>query len=58
MAELRPIDASTAEAGHSQTEEEDLGMSYEELGHFGRMRKMSSWHVQEALGHVESPRAW
>ena len=42
-AELRPIDAATvtAEAGHSQTDEEDMGMSYEELGHFGRLRKMS-----------------
>ena len=42
-AELRPIDAAmaTAEAGHSQTDEEDMGMTYEELGYFGRLRKMS-----------------
>mmetsp|Transcript_33983 Transcript_33983/g.82190 ORF Transcript_33983/g.82190 Transcript_33983/m.82190 type:complete len:741 (+) Transcript_33983:63-2285(+) len=42
-AELRPIDAATAtaEAGHSQTDEEDMGMSYEELGYFGRLRKIS-----------------
>ena len=41
-AELRPIDAATAtaEAGHSQTDEEDMGMTYEELGSFGRLRKM------------------
>jgi len=42
-AELRPIDAATAtaEAGHSQTDEEDMGMSYEELGYFGRLRKIA-----------------
>lgn len=42
-AELRPIDTATAtaEAEHSQTDEEDMGMTYEELGHFGRLRKMS-----------------
>jgi len=42
-AELRPIDAAaaTAEAGHSQTDEEDMGMSYNELGHFGRLRKIA-----------------
>ena len=42
-AELRPIDQTTAtpEAGHSQTDEEDMGMSYEELGYFGRLRKIS-----------------
>lgn len=42
-AELRPIDptTATAEAGHSQTDEEDMGMSYEELGYFGRLRKIS-----------------
>lgn len=41
-AELRPIETMTItdEAGHSQTDEEDMGMSYEELGHFGRLRKM------------------
>jgi len=42
-AELRPIDAATAtaEAGHSQTDEDDMGMTYEELGYFGRLRKIS-----------------
>ncbi|KAL7481610.1 hypothetical protein ACHAW6_007291 [Cyclotella cf. meneghiniana] len=42
-AELRPIDAATAttEAGHSQTDEEDMGMTYEELGAFGRLRKIA-----------------
>ena len=41
--ELGPINAATvtAEAEHPQTDEEDMGMSYEELGHFGRLRKMS-----------------
>ena len=42
-AELRPIDVATAtlEAGHSQTDEEDMGMTYDELGYFGRLRKIS-----------------
>lgn len=42
-AELRPIDAAiaTAEAGHSQTDEEDMGMTYAELGAFGRLRKIA-----------------
>jgi len=42
-AELRPIDVATAtaEAGHSQTDEEDMGMTYEDLGYFGRLRKIS-----------------
>lgn len=36
-AELRP----TAEGGeHSQTDEDDMGMTYEELGWFGRLRKV------------------
>ena len=35
-AELRP----DSEAGAAQTDEEDMGMSYEELGWFGRLRKV------------------
>lgn len=37
-AELRPRDMSTDE--HSQLDEEEMGMTYEELGYFGRLRKM------------------
>ena len=34
--------APGAEEGeHTQTDEEDMGMTYEELGHFGRLRKMA-----------------
>lgn len=41
-AELRPIaESNDAEAEHSQTDEEDMGMSYEELGLFGTLRKIS-----------------
>jgi len=45
-AELRPIESSGeggAEKGqeHSQTDEDDMGMSYEELGMYGRLRKIS-----------------
>lgn len=29
------------EEEHSQTDEEDMGMSYKELGDFGRLRKIS-----------------
>jgi NAD+ synthase (glutamine-hydrolysing) len=52
-AELRPIVASDGGAAgdgggeskgesteHSQTDEDDMGMSYEELGWFGRLRKI------------------
>jgi NAD+ synthase (glutamine-hydrolysing) len=41
-AELRPMTNGDEEGKeHSQTDEEDMGMSYEELGHFGRLRKIS-----------------
>jgi len=41
-AELRPMTNGDDEGKeHSQTDEEDMGMSYEELGHFGRLRKIS-----------------
>lgn len=41
-AELRPMADGDAEGReHSQTDEEDMGMTYEELGHFGRLRKIS-----------------
>ncbi|KAL3938513.1 MAG: hypothetical protein SGBAC_006593 [Bacillariaceae sp.] len=41
-AELRPqAKESTEDAEHSQVDEEDMGMSYEELGWFGRLRKIS-----------------
>jgi NAD+ synthase (glutamine-hydrolysing) len=41
-AELRPkADGSNAEAEHSQLDEEEMGMTYEELGFFGKLRKIS-----------------
>lgn len=42
-AELRPIaDSSTGDdAEHSQLDEEDMGMTYAELGMFGSLRKLS-----------------
>ena len=47
-AELRPIvttestpQNSTQLAEHSQLDEEEMGMTYEELGHFGKLRKLS-----------------
>ena len=43
-AELRPISSSSNDQGtadHSQTDEEDMGMSYKELTHYGRLRKLS-----------------
>ena len=41
-AELRPLASDTdPEAEHSQLDEEDMGMSYEELGLYGRLRKLS-----------------
>lgn len=38
-AELRP---TTGEGEHDQTDEEDMGMSYEELTVFGKLRKVRS----------------
>ena len=41
-AELRPqTNSDDATAEHSQLDEEEMGMSYEELGWFGRLRKIS-----------------
>jgi NAD+ synthase (glutamine-hydrolysing) len=41
-AELRPkADNNDAEAEHSQLDEEEMGMTYEELGNFGKLRKIS-----------------
>ncbi len=41
-AELRPIKDGDADGKeHTQTDEEDMGMTYEELGYFGRLRKIS-----------------
>ncbi|KAF1324597.1 Nad+ synthetase, partial [Globisporangium splendens] len=40
-AELRPsAENADEDADHSQLDEEDMGMSYEELGWFGRLRKI------------------
>ncbi|CAH0519171.1 unnamed protein product [Peronospora belbahrii] len=40
-AELRPTDDNADEdADHSQLDEDDMGMTYEELGFFGRLRKI------------------
>ena len=38
-AELRPIEAGTKQ-DHTQTDEADMGMTYEELSFFGRARKI------------------
>lgn len=41
-AELRPLDEGAGEGDeHSQVDEEDMGMTYEELSYFGRLRKVS-----------------
>jgi NAD+ synthase (glutamine-hydrolysing) len=41
-AELRPqANTDDANAEHSQLDEDEMGMSYEELGWFGRLRKLS-----------------
>jgi NAD+ synthase (glutamine-hydrolysing) len=41
-AELRPMaDGDEEGREHSQTDEEDMGMTYDELGAFGRLRKIS-----------------
>lgn len=43
-AELRPMVASSSSdetIEHSQLDEDEMGMSYDELGMFGRLRKMS-----------------
>lgn len=42
-AELRPLAESNHDtnAEHSQLDEEEMGMSYEELGFYGRLRKLS-----------------
>lgn len=41
-AELRPIEQQDGKAQeHTQTDEEDMGMTYDELGFFGRLRKIS-----------------
>ena len=40
-AELRPTDSKTVEDEHTQTDEDDMGMSYDELGQYGRFRKIS-----------------
>jgi NH3-dependent NAD+ synthetase len=34
---LRPKDDNDAEAEHSQLDEEEMGMTYEELGNFGKL---------------------
>ncbi|KAI9997165.1 hypothetical protein PInf_000601 [Phytophthora infestans] len=40
-AELRPTDENAEEdADHSQLDEVDMGMTYDELGFFGRLRKI------------------
>ncbi|EQC40110.1 NAD+ synthase (glutamine-hydrolysing) [Saprolegnia diclina VS20] len=53
-AELRPM-ASGADEEHSQIDEEDMGMTYEELGWFGRLRKIDRcgplWMFRK-LSHV------
>lgn len=38
---MRPIEAGGNTQNYTQTDEEDMGMTYEELGIFGRLRKIS-----------------
>lgn len=41
-AELRPLsDDKSENHEHSQTDEEEMGMTYEDLGYFGSLRKLS-----------------
>lgn len=41
-AELRPLAQGAGETDeHCQVDEEDMGMTYEELSHFGRLRKVA-----------------
>jgi len=40
-AELVPIQGGANDGDHSQSDEDDMGMTYEELGYFGRLRKLS-----------------
>jgi NAD+ synthase (glutamine-hydrolysing) len=45
---------------HSQTDEEDMGMSYKELGDYGRLRKISRYvglSAQETLSQLRWPAA-
>lgn len=45
-AELRPIAEGETE-DYTQTDEEDMGMSYKELGIFGYLRKVRKEHSTE-----------
>ena len=51
-------DDNDAEAEHSQLDEEEMGMTYEELGNFGKLRKIarcgpvSMYVIQQCLGYV------
>ncbi|PFH35638.1 putative glutamine-dependent NAD(+) synthetase protein [Besnoitia besnoiti] len=47
-AELRPLDPE----GKKQTDEEEMGMTYEELGWFGRLRKISRCGPLSMLKHL------
>lgn len=40
-AELRPQVSNSSSDEHSQLDEDDMGMTYEELGWFGRLRKIN-----------------
>ena len=40
QAELRPIDESSDRAESTQTDEEEMGMTYAELGVYGYLRKI------------------
>ena len=40
QAELRPIDADSDRAEATQTDEDEMGMTYAELGVFGYLRKV------------------
>ena len=40
LAELRPIDSSSDRLESTQTDEDEMGMTYAELGVFGYLRKV------------------
>jgi NAD+ synthase (glutamine-hydrolysing) len=56
-AELQPLDEADA-AQYSQTDEEDMGMSYDELGIFGYLRKVQNCGPVTMLRKLSEIRDW
>lgn len=58
MVEQKEGEADGDGEEHSQTDEEDMGMSYKELGDYGRLRKISRYvglSAQETLSQLRWP---